>query len=655
MHVGVAYYPEHWPEERWPVDARMMREAGISLVRLAEFAWSKLEPTEGRYEFAWLDRVLTILHAEGIKAVLGTPTAAPPAWLHEKYPDIYPADERRYRLGFGTRLQRCLNNDVMRWYARRITEAMAEHFGQHPAVIGWQIDNEFEANLCYCEVCAAKFRDWLRKRYGTLEALNAAWGTVFWSQTYTNWSQIPLPWQARCGRAHNPSLLLDYQRFASESTVSFQREQVEIIRRASPGRFITHNLMGLHDSLDYFALAQDLEFVSWDNYPGFSDAQTNWSALAHDVVRGIKQKGFWVMEEQAGITGWSTIGRRPEPGQIRSWAWQAIGHGAETVIFFRWRSCLYGTEQFWHGILNHDGRPSRRYWEIVQFAKEIRDLAPLLEGSTIENQVAILNSYEQNWALQIQLQTKGLEWWEQTRRYHNALTRLGVNADIVPLSASLRRYRVVIAPSWYILTQNDAERLAEFAREGGILILSPRTGVKDIHNACWPEALPSYLCDVTGLEVDDYDPLGEATSSIRLTDGREYTVSVWADALRLTEAEPLAFYTSPPFPGEPAAARHRYGTGTVYYLGTYGEPAFYHAVLGHVLTEAGITYLTGLPEGVDVTWRIKQGGRYLFVINLTGGERTLYIPKDAVTLLGPEPKDGVLFLTGYAVGIYKVL
>jgi beta-galactosidase len=652
MRVGVDYYPEHVPEQRWATDARLMREAGITLVRMAEFAWCRLEPEEGRYDFSWLDRALEVLSKEGIQAVLGTPTATPPAWLHQRY-DIYPRDARRYPLGFGTRLQRCLNHPVMRRYSRLITEAMVRHYAHHPAVIGWQTDNEFEANLCYCDICADLFRQWLQRKYGSLQALNAAWGTIFWSQEYTNWSQIPLPWVARCGQSHNPSLWLDYRRFASESTVTFQREQVEIIRRYAPHHFVTHNFMGLHSSMDYFALAQDLDFVSWDNYPGGNWKEAGRADLAHDVMRGIKQRNFWVMEEQSGIPGWERVGRSPAPGQIRAWAWQAVAHGADVVIFFRWSSCLYGTEQFWHGILNHDGIPRRRYREVARFAHEMQQLSAELDGTVPHNVVAILNSYEQNWTLQIQPQVDGLGWWDQVRRYYDAFRRLGVGVDLVPIDVDLSRYRMVVAPSWYILTERDAQRFSDYVQQGGILVLSPRTGVKNECNVCRTEPLPALLTELAGVEVDEYDPLGTDQNRIRLQTGEEFNVSVWADALLLKGAKPLAIYTESIFAGEPAIACHRAGRGTVVTFGTYGEPALYDTLLTRLLDKAQVERWHVVPSGVDVCWRVKDGARYLFLVNVGGDAHTIAIPSDGQTLLGEAPQSGQVVLPPYGVGIYK--
>lgn len=652
MRVGVDYYPEHWPEERWAEDARLMHQAGLSIVRLAEFSWCRLEPEEGRYEFEWLERAIATLAKEGIQVILGTPTATPPAWLHERYPELYPADALGHRLGFGTRLQRCLGNEVMRSYSRRITEAMASRFAQNEAVVGWQTDNEFEANLCYCADCARRFREWLRRRYGTLDALNAAWGTVFWSQEYTAWSQIPLPWVARCGQSHNPSLWLDYRRFASETTVEFQREQVEIIRRLAPHQFITHNMMGLHDSVDYFALGADLDFVSWDNYPGGSWNEDRSPRMAHDVMRGIKCKNFWVMEQQSGIPGWERMGTRPAPGQIRMWAWQSIAHGADAVLFFRWRSCLYGTEQFWHGILNHDGVPRRRYQEIAAFAQEAARLREHLDGTEPESQVAILNSYEQNWALQIQPQADGLGWWQQTRRFHSALARRGIGADIVPITTDLRRYRAVFVPSWYLVTERDVERLERYVRGGGTLILNPRAGVKDELNRCRTEPLPSLLAGLAGVEVDDYSPVTGDDHLVLWQDGRDFVARVWAEFLTPRGSEVLATWERGLFPGEAAVTRNRVGDGTCYYLGTLGGPEAYDTLVERVVDETDVVPYDGIPPGVDVRWRVKDGARYLFVLNQTPEEQYVPLPDVAETLVGPQA-GATVAMAPFEVGIYR--
>ena len=613
MILGVDYYPEHWEEERWPVDARLMQEAGITVVRLGEFAWSKLEPLEGHFEFGWLDRALDVLASRGIRAVLGTPTAAPPAWLIEKHPDVLPLDGERHVLGFGARLHRCLGNPAFRQCSRAITAAMAEHYASHPAVIGWQTDNEFMGNRCYCDVCAESFRHWLQRRHGSLDALNRAWGTAFWSQEYSAWAQVPLPWRTPCGSmAHSPSLLLDYYRFASDTTVEFQREQVQILRTHCPRHFVTHNFMGLHDSVDYYDLAADLDFVSWDNYPSGS------AALPHDVMRGVLRKNMWIMEERCGHIGWNTFSPAPRPGQVRGWAWQAIGHGADAVVFFRWRSCRSGTEQFWQGILNHDAVPGRRYREIAQFGQELKRLDAEFDGTRPRNEAAILYSYEQIWALQIQPQVQGFSFGVFLDRYHAALRRLGVNADVISTEADFKGYKLLICPPLYLLGDALAERLERFVAAGGYLIVSPRTGVKDENNIAREEPLPGPLAAVLGAVVEEYDAIGDGSTAIELQDGARFNAGLWCDVLRLQGAQPAGKYLRDFYAGSPAISVHDHGEGRAWYVGTAPEERFYRHFLLPIVERLRLRRVPDLPKGVEVACREGKKGRILVFTNLTG-------------------------------------
>ena len=404
MYFGADYYPEHWPKERWAEDAKLMKEASINVVRVAEFAWAKLEPMEDNYDFSWLDEAIETLVNEGIEAVMGTPTATPPKWLMDKYPEIYMKDKFGQIRGFGSRRHHCYNSPVYHEYSSRIVAKMAEHYRQNPNVVAWQIDNEFgcqDTGQCYCEDCLAAFKEWLKNKYGTIEAVNVAWGTVFWSQNYQGWDEMILPGYTVCDESdnnfhgHNPGMLLDFYRFSSDSVVNYQKLQIDEIRKVAD-QPITHNMMGHFPEIDYFDLGEDLDFVCWDNYPknqwGISDYRN--IAMAHDLMRGVKDKNFWVMEQQSGPCGWSVLGDTPEPGQLRLWTYQAIAHGAEAIVYFRWRTCTFGAEEYWYGILDHDGIPRRRYQEIKQTGKELQALSDWIIDSKVVSHVALIKSYD---------------------------------------------------------------------------------------------------------------------------------------------------------------------------------------------------------------------------------------------------------------------
>ena len=364
MYIGADYYPEHWPAARWKEDAKWMREAKFNVVRLAEFAWVFLEPEEGRFEFGWLDEALATLGREGISAILGTPTAVMPAWVARKYPETLAMQRDGTRATWGVRKNNCFTSGAYRLLSERITRAMAEHYAKTPNVIGWQTDNEFGGPVCTCETCRGEFQDWLRAKYQTLDELNRAWGTHFWGHRYGTWGEIQV---AMDGGSFNPSLCLDWNRFVSWLNVRFQRDQVRILRKVCPTHFITHNFMGFAPDINYFDLAEDLDHVSWDNYPvwGKPDIPYDASAMA-DLMRGLKRKNFWIMEQTAGPGGWGSFGRNPRPGEIRKVAYQQLAHGADGQLWFRWRTCTAGREQYWHGLLGHDGKGLRRYKEAAQ-------------------------------------------------------------------------------------------------------------------------------------------------------------------------------------------------------------------------------------------------------------------------------------------------
>ena len=638
MNLGVCYYPEHWPAERWPIDARLFKEAGLSVVRMGEFAWAKMEPAEGRFDWAWLDQAIDAFASEGFKIMLGTPTAGPPAWLSRGYPETLPVDEQGRRRHFGGRRHYCLNSTEYQRHPRRIVQALAERYGQRPEVIGWQIDNEFgesDSARCFCPTCTAAFRRWLQERYATLESLNRAWGAVFWSQSYTEWTQIEPP--VLTMNAPNPSHVLDYYRFASDSTVAYQQLQIEVLRAYSrPGQFITHNFMGLFSDLDYFKLAAPLDFIAWDSYPtGYSErwgemlygsghlpASYAWDAgdplvigFAHEVMRGLLDRPFWITEQQAGNINWGQYNPGIRPGTVRLWTWHAAAAGAENVLYFRERACPYAQEQYHSGLLKHDGSPDLGYFEAQRLAGE-QGLLDRITAQPFEAEVALVLNYEDLWALQVQTHRQDFGYLRLLFIYYAALQRLGVPVKVVPQGAPLDGFRVVLVPTALIGDDAFDASLYAYSRNGGTALLGVRSGFKTSSSQAITHPLPGVFRQLAGATVNQWQSLPPQVGYSIQTEipGLIGEAMVWAEALSLSpDSKGLARYTSGPLAGQAALTEHPTGLGQALYLGWYPTPGQAQALLAYLCRQAGIEPLAELPPGLVAYRR----GPFTILLNFT--------------------------------------
>lgn len=657
IHFGVDYYPEHWPVERWETDARLMSELGIDVVRMAEFSWQKMEPSEGDFNFSWLDRIVEILDRRGIRAILGTPTASPPAWIVQADPGILPMDSRGVTRGFGGRHHCCHSNAAYRAHSDRIVRAMALHFGSDSRVVGWQIDNELgnsHDDLCHCASCRRAFQAWLRGKYGAIGELNERWGTAFWSQTYDDFQQVPTP-AANPVNAHNPSLHLDWKRFHSDLIIGFMNEQVAILRREAPGQFVTHNLMGFFDLIDYFKLAESLDFVSHDQYPmGFFDdpqpMKDPATLAAHlDLMASLKAKPFWVMEQQAGATGWDIMSRAPRPGQLALWTAQSVARGADAVVFFRWRSCTVGTEQYWHGILPHSGEPGRRYEELKRCIGALSPAMDEFRGALAEGETAILFSYQQNWALEIQPHHPDLDYLKHMMRYYRALHDLNIPVAFATGDEDLGQYRVVIAPLLFLDLPGIAARLEAYVRAGGHLVLTMRTGVKNSDNVCQTSSpLPGPYADLLGIEIIDYDCLRDHEETVEW-EGTDSKARLWWDTIRTRGARPLAFGRGGDHDGEPIVTENIAGSGRAYYVGTELDSSLMACFVSRVTAGAGIASLGATEPGVELVRRRTADADYIFALNHSGEGRPLSVPPGWKAVIG----SAVLGPFGYALFISK--
>ena len=620
IHFGVDYYPEHWPKERLTKDVQLMKELGIQVVRMGEFSWFKMEPSEGDFHFEWLDEAIEALNDAGIKTVLGTPTAAPPAWIIEKNPEILPVDEMGLTRHFGGRHHDCQSNAVYRNHIKRLVSAYTKHFADNPGVIGWQVDNELGTlfDLCTCESCTKAFQTWLKNKYKSIEALNEGWGTAFWSQGYNSFEQIESPRITAVGR--NPSAMLDWKCYKSDQIVDFAKLQTDIIRENCPNHFVTHNFMCMDNKVDYYDLAKQFDFVSNDIYPS-----GNWHEIPHepnhklaadqDVIRGFKKQPFWMMEMQSGAGGWEITTHANDPGQLAVWAFQAIAHGADCIVFFRWRTCCFGTEQFWHGILPHSGIPGRNYKETKAFIDMMAPYMDEIEGSMPTPEVAIVHSYRQNYALDIQPQHPDLEYRNQLYKYYKGFYDKQIPVDFVSPMDDFSSYKLIVAPLQYLMNSELEQHYMDYVKEGGHLILTMRCGVKDENNICMSDyPLPGRLSEACGITVDEYDCLFGIECSV-LFERKEYKVEKWADIISLKTAEPLGSYSSNFYKGTPAITKNQYGKGVVWYVGCEPSDSLMSALIASIAWDCELRSLGSAESEVELVTRTKDNVTYLFVIN----------------------------------------
>lgn len=625
MRIGIDYYPEQWDKSLWLKDADMMQAAGVKIVRLAEFAWSVLEPEEDRFDFGWLDEIIDILTERGMDIVLCTPTNCPPLWLYEKYPEAIQTGSDGRPIPIGIRGHRCYNSPDFLRRTEIIIDRLAERYKDEPHIIAWQIDNELEANFCRCRYCSCAFREYVKNKYSSIENVNKAYGNTVWSGSYSDWSQVKPPMGSHPKGWYNPSLNLDYHRFAAMDTVRFVQFQTDCIRKHFPDTPITTNTWFCGNHVDYHKLFEALDFVSYDNYPAIQLPEDEESLYSHafhlDFMRGVKRQNFWIMEQLSGGLGsWAPMGRQPYPEQIKGYSLQAFAHGADTVVHFRWRTAVQGAEMFWHGLIDHSGIPGRRYEEFISLCKEAEKLSHI-SGSEFVSKAVVLYDGDTDFALDIQPQTDGFHYLQQLKLWHDAGTSNGVNMDIISSDAPLDGYSVVIAPALYITKESTAKKLRDFAEKGGTLILTARSGVKDEYNNCIMKSLPTVYKDMTGAYAEEYCPIGWQTEYIEM-DGEQYRISQWCDAMALSSGKAVACYSDSYYKSKAAVTVNSFGNGTVYYVGTVPERKFCRKLMSRIFTECSIEHEPSLPYGIEVTERRKNESTFRFIFNNTNKAQT---------------------------------
>jgi beta-galactosidase len=648
IEFGVDYYAEDWPPERTEIDARLMQQAGFRTVRLVDTNWERLEPEEGRYDFAWLDRVIEILNRHGIRAILGTSSYVPPAWLIEKHPEFYAVNKDGIRYRWGGMGFVCLNNPKYRQYVEKLVTALASHYGRVPGVIGWQIDNELGTwgYACYdLDYCVPKFQDYLKRKFGTIEDLNRRWLTVSYGHQYSSWTQVPLNWSLGA-QAHQAPLELEVQRFFSANVADFMKFQAEILRRYTSGQFITHNLSGPSRSGNAFEFAKPLDFLSFDNYPETGDYISPGFAI--DLMRGFNHgNSFLILEHRSGYRGpFSLTDPSPPPGMVRLWAWQTLAHGADGVLFFRWRMSVGGSEQYWQGLLNYDGTPGRAFPEVSLMGEEIKKIGSIITHTSSPTQVGEIMSFDSLWAMHVG--GSSFPYYDQLKAFQQGFRRWGLNVDFVEPGSDLRNYKIVVAPSLHVVDDEIAASLERFVRDGGVLILTARSGFKTPDNLAVQQPLPGLLSSFAMVRVVDYTLLADsprpgfpgfsfetdayhADSNNQVVSSSSdwpgtYTARGWADILEPRGAKVLFRYKRGYYSGRPAVTLAAYGKGKVLYVGTLLEPSFYLDMARQACGWARLDPGPRLPEGVDFSLRERDGTPLRFLLNFNSSVRTIAFP-----------------------------
>jgi beta-galactosidase len=646
---GGDYNPEQWPEEVWAEDMRLMTEAGVSLVSVGIFAWSRVEPRPGEYDFDWFDRVMDNLAEAGIGASLATMTASPPPWLSRRHPEVLPERADGTRLWPGARQHYCPSSPIYREYATRLVEQVATRYANHPALRLWHVGNEYGCHVraCYCDVSAADFRRWLQERYGDIETLNAAWSTTFWSQRYADWDEIMPPRTAPT--FGNPAQKLDFARFSDAAIRACYLAERDILRRITPHVPVTTNFIGLaHKPIDSFRWAAEQDVVSLDSYP---DPFEPWAhvaaAFGYDLVRSARSGQPWLLMEQApSAVNWRERNAPKPPGLMRLWSWQAVAQGADAVLFFQWRQSVGGAEKFHSAMVPHGGARTRTHQEIRALGRELAGAAELA-GTRVRADVAVLHDWENWWALESDAHPATLDLLETHLVHYWPLFDAGLTCDVVPPTADLAGYRLVVVPNLYLMSAATADALRRYVSAGGHLVVSFFTGIVDEHDRVHPGGYPAPLRDVLGLRIDEFWPLPEGATVELDHAGRRWTGTVWSEWLDVEGAEVVATFAAGPathplaaeLAGRPAVTRHRYGDGVAWYLATRPEPALMRELLDRAAAEAGVApVLPGLPDHVQAVVRHGADRAYLFLLNHGAEAVTVPVPTPAVNLLGDRER-----------------
>ncbi|MDO4621052.1 MAG: beta-galactosidase [Lachnospiraceae bacterium] len=656
---GGDYNPNQWPREIWKQDMIFFKDAHINTATINVFSWAKIQPEENRYDFSELDDIVDMLSREGYDIILATSTAAMPAWLVKRYPEVARTDYEGRHYRFGERHNACPNSLVFQKYASKLADELAKRYGNRPNVTCWHISNEY-GGVCYCENCAKAFRVWLKKKYQTLDRLNEAWNTEFWGHTFYDWDEIVPPNQLGDGlwggNTAFAGMSIDYMRFNSDGMLDNFKMEKAAIRKHDRKTPITTNLMGTYKELDYFKWAKEMDVVSWDNYPSYN---TPWSrvAMTHDLMRGLKNAPFILMEQTPSQQNWQAYNSLKRPGQMRAQSYQTIAHGADSILFFQLRRSKGGCEKFHGAVISHAQTENTRVFrEVAELGAELEQLGTKTIGSVNQAEVGMIFDWENFWAVEY---TSGpsvnLKYVDQISRYYQYFYDKNIGVDMVSVEGDFSKYKMLVAPVLYMIKDGVKERLEQFVKNGGVLVTTMMSGIVDQSDNVHLGGYPGPLREMAGVWVEEIDALAPTQSNrLVFNDGSESSCGMLCDVIHPETAEVIANYGEDFYQGTPAVTRNAFGSGCVYYIGTVPENAGIGKVLDLAVQERGVHSVIEEETKLEVTVRSTEDADYIFLINFTDEQQK--VPESLIgltDLLTGDAADSTECMKKYDVKLLK--
>lgn len=660
---GGDYNPEQWPEEIWAEDMRLFKLAHIDIVTLNVFSWAALQPDESTYDFSKLDKIMKMVTENGLKICMATSTAAHPAWMARKYPDILRVERNGMKRKFGARHNSCPNSPTYRKYAAALAEKLAQRYKDYDNIVAWHISNEFGGE-CYCENCEKAFRVWLKEKYGTIEELNRVWNTAFWGHTMYSFDDVVVPnmlseefdWDGV--RTNFQGISLDYCRFNSDSILECYKMEKEIVSKYTPDIPVTTNLMASYKPLDYYKWGKDMDFISWDNYPAYN-AYPAQIAMQHDLMRGLKGgKPFALMEQTPGVSNWHTYAKLKRPGVMRLWSYQAIAHGADTVMFFQMRRSVGACEKYHSAVIDHVGNENTRVFrEITALGEELDKIGSQLLSGRIKAKTAIVFDWDNWWAAEYSAgPSRLINYCAEVGKYHRAFSESNIPVDFVGVDDDLSGYSLVIAPMLYMCKDGFDQKIRMFVKNGGTFLTTYFSGYVEDHDLVITGGYPGRLKDILGIWVEESDGIPDGEANSFTYKGKTYPATILCDLLHLQGAESLSSYESDFYEGMPVLTCNTFGEGKAYYVATSSDTEFYHDFVGDICKELDICPVISAPENVEATIRENENGSFLFLLNHENSDVEITMDKEGEDILtGNKYKTGdICRLTKAGVAIIKL-